>query len=151
MQPDRIRLLIASAVLSILGIGVAGYLTILHYREDLLVCGITSGCKTVQTSSYSELVGIPVAILGVLMYVSMLALVVVRLKRPVVYDRATMAAFAIALTGVVYAVYLTYVELFVIDAICQWCVVSAILTAAICVIEGFNVWRSLDAGLSEEE
>ena len=144
MPPDRLRLLFATGVLSILGIGVAGYLTVVHYREDLLVCGVTGGCHTVQSSSYAVVAGIPIAILGLLMYVAMLGLVAVRLRRPDLNDATTMAAFAIALTGLLYSVFLTYVELFVIDAICQWCVVSALLTLGLCSIEGFNVWRSFD-------
>src|SRR4029450_7198026 len=82
---------------------------------------------TVQSSSYAVVAGIPIAILGLLMYVTMLGLVAVRLKRPDLYAATTMAAGAIALTGLLYSAYLTYVELFVIDAICQWCVVSAVL------------------------
>jgi uncharacterized membrane protein len=144
LQPDRPRRLVPSGVLSILGIAVAGYLTIVHYREDLLVCGVTSGCKTVQTSPYSEVAGIPIAILGVLMYLSLLGSVGIRLKWSELSDPAGMVAFVIALTGAVYAAHLTYLELFVIHAICQWCVASAILTLALCLIEANGVWRSLD-------
>jgi uncharacterized membrane protein len=139
------RLLAASLVLSLLGIGVAAYLTAVHYRDDLLVCNLSGGCETVQHSSYAVVAGIPVAILGLAMYVALLGLVLLRLRLPEWSDRATMTAFAIAVAGVAYAGYLTYVELFVIDAICQWCVASAIITTLICIVEGVSVWRSLDS------
>lgn len=145
------RLLAASGVLSIMGIAVAAYLTVVHYRADLLVCGAGGGCHTVQSSSYAVVAGIPIAILGLAMYIALLALTGVRIKRPDWIVPATYAAFAIALAGVAYAIYLTYVELFVIDAICQWCVSSAVITTLICMVEGVAVWRLLDVELPEEE
>ena len=145
------RLLAASGVLSILGIAVAAYLTVVHYRADLLVCGAGGGCHTVQSSSYAVVAGIPIAILGLGMYISLLLLTCVRFKRAEWIAPATYAAFAIALAGVAYAIYLTYVELFVIDAICQWCVSSAVITTLICIVEGVAVWRLLDVEISEEE
>jgi uncharacterized membrane protein len=139
------RALAASLVLAVVGIAVAAYLTVVHYREDLLVCGVTSGCHTVQSSRYAVVAGTPVALLGLGMYLALCGLTAARLARPELHERLTLAAFALALVGVVYAGYLTYVELFVIDALCQWCVVSAIVTLAICVIEGMGVWDSFDA------
>jgi uncharacterized membrane protein len=139
------RLLTVSGVLAILGIAVAAYLTIVHYRSDLLVCAVGSACHTVQNSSYAVVFGIPVALLGLGMYLLLLGLVGVRYRNPRWHETATMLAFALAFAGVIYAGYLTYVELFVIDAICQWCVISAALTVAIAVIEGIGVWRILGA------
>lgn len=144
-------MLTASGVLSILGIAVAAYLTVVHYRADLLVCGVSGGCHTVQSSSYAMVAGIPIAILGLGMYITLLLLTGVRFKRPEWIVSATYGAFAIALAGVAYAIYLTYVELFVIDAICQWCVMSAVITTFICIVEGVAVWRLLDVEMSEEE
>src|SRR4051812_13692391 len=96
------RSLAASGGLSILGIAVATYLTIVHYRTDLLVCAVGGGCHTVQSSSYAVVLGIPVALLGLGMYLALLGLVIVRYRRPESNEQATMAAFAIALAGVIY-------------------------------------------------
>jgi uncharacterized membrane protein len=144
------RVLAATLVLSLLGIAVATYLTIVHYRQDLLVCSLNHGCETVQKSSYAVVAGIPIAILGLAMYVALLGLTVLRARRPDRQDWGTMAAFAIAFAGVLYAGYLTYVELFVLHAICQWCVGSAIITLAICAVEGVGVWRLLDVDPADE-
>jgi uncharacterized membrane protein len=144
---DRRRWWLVSGVLALLGVAVAFYLTLVHYDEELLVCGVTSGCKTVQSSKYSELAGIPVALYGLAMYLSLLALGIVRWLRPRFASNATLAAAGIALIGAIYALYLTYVELFVIDAICQWCVISAILTILLCIIECSAVLRVDDADL----
>ncbi len=127
---------LASAILPALGIAVSAYLTAIHYDDGLLVCGL-SDCHMVQTSDYAELLGIPVALLGLGMYVAVLTLVVARWLRPALTVYATVSTFAIALAGVVFAAYLTYVELFVLEAICQWCVVSAVLTTLLLVTEEF--------------
>lgn len=137
-------MLVASLLLSLVGIAVAGYLTIIHYQDDLLVCGIGGGCHTVQNSEYSEVGGIPVALFGLGMYVTILGLTAWRWFRPEQAFVAGAAAFAILLAGTMYAAYLTYVELWVIDAICQWCVTSAIVTLLLLFIEGSSVWRLID-------
>ena len=128
--------------LAALGIAVSVYLTIVHYDEGLLVCGL-SDCHTVQASSYAELVGIPVALLGLGMYVAVLGLGLARIVRPGALIVGTVASFSLTLAGVLFAVYLTYIELFVLEAICQWCVVSAVLTTALLLCETILVQRLL--------
>lgn len=130
--------------LAIAGLADAVYLTIVHYDTKALVCGL-GDCETVQTSRYAEIAGIPIALLGVLMYAAIAVLGIARFRLPTQADRLTFAIFAIALAGVAYAAYLTYLEIAVIDAICQWCVVSALLTLAIFLLEGANVWLRLGA------
>ncbi len=129
-------------MLAALGIAVSTYLTAIHYDEGLLVCGL-SDCHTVQTSDYAEMLGIPVALFGLGMYVALLGLVALRWLRldSTVYVTAT--TFALSLAGVIFAGYLTYVELFVLEAICQWCVVSAVLTTLLLVTESLMVKRLL--------
>lgn len=129
---------VVSAVLATLGAAVATYLTIVHYRSGLLICGV-GDCATVQQSSYAEIAGIPVAALGLAMYLAVLALGALRWLVPTTRDIATMATFSIVLAGTLYAAYLTYVEIWVIEAICQWCVTSAILTLGLLITEGFAV------------
>jgi uncharacterized membrane protein len=83
--------------------------------------------------------GVPVALLGLLFFVSLLSLVVFRLKRGPGEDLwAKPAAFSITLGGTAFVGYLTYVELFVIDAICIWCVATASITAACLAVAMWN-------------
>lgn len=135
---------LASASLAAVGVAVSAYLTASHYDEGLLVCGL-SDCATVQASDYAEVLGVPVALLGLGMYVAVLGLVVLRWLRPdlMVITTATATAFGLALAGTIFAGYLTYVELFVLEAICQWCVVSAVLTVLLLLTEGVLVSRLL--------
>lgn len=116
-----------------LGIGVATYIAIANAGGGEPACLAGSrGCATVTDSVYSELLGINVAVLGIAGYALLLVTAILR------GDGARMAGFALALTGFGFSVYLTYLELFVIDAICQWCVASAILMT---VLFGLNAAR----------
>ncbi len=116
---------ISSAVAAV-GIGVAAYIAIAEADGGAAAClAGGGGCETVAESSHSELLGVSVALIGVAGYVLLLACSVLR------GDGARMAGFIIALIGFGYSVYLTYLELFVIDAICQWCIVSALLMTAL--------------------
>jgi uncharacterized membrane protein len=116
------RLRLAALVIAGIGIAVAGYLTYVHYAGLQPLCaGGSHGCERVQTSSYAAVAGIPVAVLGLAGYLAItLALIAPG-------DPARLAAAALAVSGFGFSAYLTYVELFVIHAICQWCVASALL------------------------
>ncbi len=120
------RLRAATVAAAILGIAVSGYLVYVHYAGIEPICaGAGGGCEKVQSSDYAELAGIPVALLGLLGYLAILGTSVVR------GELASMAAATLALVGLGFSLYLTYLELFVIDAICQWCVVSAVVMPAL--------------------
>jgi uncharacterized membrane protein len=114
------------------GMGVAAYLTYSHYANQPIACAGLSGCQAVENSEYSKLVGIPVAVLGMLFCAGLLALVVARLARlPLTEEWASVAAFSMTLTGVAFAAYLTYIELFVVEDVCIWCASFAtIITVA---------------------
>ena len=116
------RLTAAILILCLLGIADAGYLTYVHYSGAKVICGLVgSGCHTVQTSQWSKLGGIPVALLGLISYVALLGTLAIR------GELGRAASFGIALVGFGFSLYLTYRELFSIHAICQWCVGSAVL------------------------
>ncbi len=123
------------------GLAIAGYLTWSHYEHDILVCGL-GDCSVVQTSDYSVVAGIPIAILGLLMFGAVLALSLARIARPAMSEAAGAAIIFLTLTGVLYYAYLTYVEIWVLEAVCQWCVLSSVVTIAILA---FEVWRFLQA------
>ena len=135
MSERRLRL--AALVLALAGIGVAAYLTYVHYAGLQPFCaGGSHGCERVQSSSYASVGGLPVALLGLAGYVA----IAVALVAP--GERARLAATALAVTGFGFSAYLTYLELFVIDAICQWCVASAVILTLLAVL---TVWRLLVA------
>ena len=113
------RLTVAVGAVAALGLAIAAYLTYVHYAGINPVC-TTGGCEKVQGSSYAEVGGVPVALLGLAGYVAILA----SLWVPGEMGRAT--AVLLAMAGFGYSAYLTYLELFEIDAICQWCVASAV-------------------------
>jgi uncharacterized membrane protein len=136
MSPARRRDGAALAV-ALLGAAVAGYLTYVHYAGLQPFCaGGSHGCERVQSSSYAELAGIPVAVLGLAGYLAIAG----ALLAP--GEPARLAAAGLAVTGFGFSAYLTYLELFVIDAICQWCVTSAVLATLLAVL---TVWRLLQA------
>lgn len=118
MSGRGIRVLLAA--LAVAGGLISAYLTWSHLRGVAPVCvGGGSGCETVQTSRYSEILGVPVAAFGLLGYVVLLYSAMVK------GERAALLGLFVTLVGALYSAYLTWLELFVIRAICQWCVASA--------------------------
>lgn len=135
----------AVPVLSALGIAVSAYLTWVHYAGLEVVCIGTNGCETVQSSSYAEFFGIPVATLGLGMYGALLLLSLLWLRAgPDLAANAGLGIFGLSLIGVGYSAYLTYIELFVLHAICTWCVVSAILLVAIFASSAWHQLRGTE-------
>ena len=114
----------AIAGLALVGLAISAYLTWVHYAGIEPVCTGISDCERVQSSDYAELVGIPVAVLGLAGYSTILASLWTRLE-----VTALLAYLAVA-----FSAYLTWAEVFKIDAICQWCVASALITVAIAVL-----------------
>ena len=131
-------LLIASALLAIGGIGIASYLTVVHFADQPIVCSGIGDCEKVNSSSYAKLAGIPIAVLGLISYVTMLVLALGALIRRDAMLVA--AAWGIALAAFGFSMYLTYVELEVLDAICIWCVASASVVTAMLAALSACVW-----------
>lgn len=130
------RLQVAALALCALGLGIAAYLTIVHYTGGTPACEVAHGCATVQKSDYAKLAGVPVALLGLIGYVALGAALLTR------GEAALMAAASLALGGFGFSAYLTYREVFTLEAICIWCVGSAVvftLLAPICVA---RLWRA---------
>lgn len=144
-QRDRRVLDYAAIVLGLLAVGVSGYLTITHYEESLLVCSVVEGCETVQSSKYAMVGPVPVALLGLLASVAMLGLAIGRRLRPSLVETATMALFGLALAGSIFLLYLLYIEIWVLEAICQWCVAFLIIMLLWLGLESFRLWQDLFA------
>jgi uncharacterized membrane protein len=122
-------------VLAVIGLGIASYLTYVHYAGIKPACTAGESCTKVQTSVYSKLAGVPVALIGLLGYIAIVA----SLLAPE-GENGRLATMALTLVGFGFSAYLTYRELFSIHAICEWCAASAvIMTVLVCL----SVWRFL--------
>ena len=126
----------ATQGLALLGVGIAGYLTYVHYTGLTPVCAISHGCETVQTSQWADLAGVPVALLGLISYLVILGCSLVH------GERALLGGYALTVVAWVFSVYLTYRELFSIHAICSWCVSSAIVLMLLTIVGTIRVLRA---------
>lgn len=112
----------AIAFLAALGVGVATYIAVEAAGGDAPTClAGSSGCATVAKSSYSHVAGVNIAVFGIFGYLALLA------SAFFANDLARFGGFVVALGGFGYSVFLTYIEIFKIEAICQWCVASAVM------------------------
>jgi uncharacterized membrane protein len=118
----RARLRRAMLMLSVIGLGVAIYLTYVHYSGIQPVCTAGGSCIKVQASQWSKLAGVPVALIGLIGYVAILA----SLLAPD-GEEARLATLGLTLIGFGFSAYLTYRELFSIHAVCEWCAASAVI------------------------
>src|SRR5215207_8334104 len=124
-----------AALMSLLGLFVSVYLYLYKIgRIGTLACG-TGGCETVQTSEWSRFAGVEVALIGVVGYAALLVVSLIALQPASDVRRwpADLLA-AMAAGGVLFTIYLTYLELFVIQAICRWCVGSAAIILTILIL-----------------
>ena len=117
------------------GLGVAGYLTYVHYAGINPVCTTGGSCEKVQTSVYSELAGVPVALLGLLAYSVILASLIVPQ-----HEATRLTTMVVTLAAFAFSGYLTYRELYSIHAICEWCVSSAVILT---LMAPLSLWRFL--------
>src|ERR1700730_9295730 len=132
---SRRGLKVTMIVLTVIGLGVASYLTYVHYSGIKPACSLGGSCELVQTSAYSHLAGVPVALMGLIGYVSILLLLLLTES-----GTTRFAAVGVTAIGFGFSAYLTDRELFSIHAICEWCVSSAvIMTVLVCLA----VWRFL--------
>ena len=125
----------AIALLALVGFFIALYLWLhaLGYGGPLK-CG-TGACETVQTSPQAVQFGIPVALYGVIGYLALFIVAIIGLRPAALADRRwSLLLVGLSTVGFLFTAYLTYLELFVIHAICRWCVGSAVVIAAIWIV-----------------
>lgn len=119
----------AIPLLSLIGLGIAIYLAYVEVTQVEAVCGPIGQCNLVQSSSYARIMGIPIAVLGVLFYLTVIALWVVQ---PYVSRQwanlLALGLIGLTLMGTIFSIYLTLLEIFVIHAICAWCISSAVIS-----------------------
>jgi uncharacterized membrane protein len=115
-------------VLAVIGLGLATYLTIIHYAGIKPACTAGQSCIKVQTSEWSKLAGIPVALLGLIGYIGILGTLLAPDR-----EESRLGTLGLTVIGVGFSGYLTYRELFSIHAICEWCVSSAVIMTVLLV------------------
>lgn len=122
-------------LLALAGIGVSAYLSYAYLWQQAIICGESLGCDLVAQSAYSRMFGVPVAAYGLLTYMVLLGLLLARRRANETMEAyIPLAMLGIALVGVLFSAYLTYLELFVILAVCRWCVAQAVIIAAFLIL-----------------
>lgn len=123
----------AIPILCIIGLGVAGYLAYVETSQVQAVCGPVGDCNTVQQSEYARLFGVlPIGVLGLVGYILiLLAWMVNQYARSKAAAYAALALFGMTVFGLLFSIYLTFLEPFVIGATCAWCLTSAVLMTAL--------------------
>jgi uncharacterized membrane protein len=135
---DRV-LRIALLVVSTAGVAVSAYLTYVHFQPAALICTGSGGCEKVQDSSYAVLAGIPVAVLGLGAWVAALVLTIWN------SELARTLTAALAVGSLAFVAYLVILQLFVIDAICAWCMVNDLLLVPALAVLALLRLRTADA------
>ncbi len=120
--------------LAILGALVSIYMTIFKITENPGMCLGSGGCSVVNNSIYAEVYGIPVAVIGVGGYLTILASLLLRARSAFFDANGTMIVFGLALVGFLFTIYLIYVELALIHALCPFCVTSQVTMTTLFLI-----------------
>jgi len=123
-----------SFILAGIGLVDSIYLSWVDLTHTQAYCGGSGDCQTVANSPYSEIAGIPIALFGMLGYLAIIALLFLETRYKYFAQYSPILIFGITLAGTIYSAYLTYLEIAVINAICPYCVVSAIVMTLLFVI-----------------
>lgn len=142
-DPADRRLRLFALGFSVLGLVVALYLVWIKINPTNPFCMGIGDCEAVNTSPYSTIRGVPVALFGALTYASLIVLFLTETRTMVLRDWAPLVEFGLALMGTLYSAYLTYLEIAVIHKICPYCVTSAISITVICILCGLRLPRLL--------
>ena len=136
-------------LLALCGAGVSSYLLYEHFVAPI-ACFTGTGCQTVDDSVYSEVFGIPMSGIGLVSYLGIIGLQLGNLRvRDPLASYLQLAVFGAAVAGVVFAAYLTYLEIFVIEALCSWCLTSAVLMALILLLSIWTLRATRASGMTE--
>jgi uncharacterized membrane protein len=132
---SRRTLRIVMIVLATIGLGIASYLTYIHFAGIKPACTAGESCTKVQTSVYSKLAGVPVALMGLIGYIAILGSLLAPES-----ETSRFATLVFTIAGFGFSAYLTYRELFSIHAICEWCASSAGIMTILVLL---SIWRFL--------
>jgi uncharacterized membrane protein len=133
----------APVVLAAGGVLVSGYLSVKRFTGGSLACSRWEECDVVNNSMYAKFYGVPVAFIGLAGYLVLMCLAMAALQRQGTTQRRLLAlGFLLALGAFGFSVYLTYLEIYVIEAICTWCVISATLITLLAIVGWINLRRT---------
>lgn len=137
---DAILLILIAA-----GILVSGYLTYVKFTAEPMACvgGGMFDCSTVQNSIYAEMFGIPIAYMGLATYIVMAGLIVLESRIGLLQEFGNLILFAITLFAWLFSMWLVYVQFFLLEALCQWCLTHEVLMTLILPLVCVRLWRSL--------
>jgi len=132
-----------SLLLILAGVVICGYLSYSEIANTTTVCieGGAFNCDVVQNSAYSRIAGIPIAVLGLVAYLALGALVLLENRVEVLQDYGAALVFALTLFGFLYSAWLTYIEFFQLKALCPWCLASATIMTLLLIVSGLRLRR----------
>lgn len=141
---DTLRLV--SIALIVVGLVISGYLSYSKLTATPTICaaGETFNCEVVQTSIYADLMGIPIAYLGFLTYVVLLALVLLEKRVSLLEQYGQMLVFGITLFAFLFSVWLVYIQAVRLQAFCAWCLGHELTMTVLFVVSGLRLWRSMN-------
>lgn len=151
VERDLLRIL--GIVMTIIGACIGIYLAYVKLSDGEALC-LASGnidCHSVQTSSYSEIMGVPISLLGLGAYLTMLGIFLFEDRIQFLADYGLTLLFSMTLFGVAYSGYLSYVEGFVLKKWCLWCVASAFLMLGLFILSATRLMRSFAEFEDDEE
>ena len=131
------RLTRISLAITLIGLFVASYMTVYKFTSQELqdaMCVGSKGCSVVNASPYSEVRGVPVAVLGVLGYLALLAVQLLERRPGIVQENGALIFFGISVAGFLFTVYLIFVEVALIKAYCPFCITSQVAMTLLFVI-----------------
>lgn len=132
----------------IFGILVSGYLSYVKLADEKILCAATEtlDCDAVQSSVYSQFMGIPIAYLGLAMYLGIAALLLLEKRIPFLAENGKLLLFGITLFAWMYSMYLVYLQVAVLGKLCQWCLMHEINITVLFGLMSYQLWRFLGGG-----
>ena len=131
----------ALLILTVVGLLVSVYMTIYKLTDNNAMCLGSGDCSTVNASRYAEVNGIPVALIGVLGYAAILALLIFEGRPGFLQQNGSLLVFGLALTGFLFTAWLIYVEVALIKALCPFCITSQIAMTLIFILATIRLLR----------
>ena len=135
------KLWLSSVIVTVIGLLDSLYLSAVKLMNTEVYCAGSANCETVNSSRYSEIAGIPIAFLGAAAYLAILAILFLERQGGFWKENSPLIIFGITLAGTLYSVYLTYIEIAVLRAICPYCVISAIAQVVLLVLAVLRLIR----------
>jgi uncharacterized membrane protein len=132
-----------STILSIFGAIDAFYLSLVKLTHTEVYCGGSSSCDIVNASSYSMIMGIPIAFIGLGAYIILIAILFLEKRDGILREKYVYLNFGICLIGLLYSIYLTYVETFILHAICPYCIASAVIMLLLFTLSVIRIFSIL--------